>query len=268
LLRAGPIRSKTLTPKVSAKANFAYIAAAILVGAVLVSAALLVNPLSRTTTVTSVSTDYPGVPPVVPVTITTTSTATSTVYYSDTVTTTQTIPAGCPSLSNANGFGTILASDISPAIICVRLYEFASSPTIVNTTSLLSIFGDEGPVYGQSAVNGNFTLSSSLPMLTLGGPNNLDEGTVIAYTVNAKQGASGTYGLQMDGFELVTSVQAQKCGIEGLVVAGTGQPNYAATITSLCIDFVGPGENPELPGLQVSNGTLYFGVVDTVNATQ
>ena len=96
-------------------------------------------------------------------------------------------------------FGTIAAKTSSPAVICVQLYEFNSTSLItVNTTNLISIQGSQAIQGGvREPVNGagNFTVAASQRQVVLGGPTNAGEGTLVAFTITAKPGASGTYSI-------------------------------------------------------------------------
>jgi hypothetical protein len=97
--------------------SLAYVAAAILVAGILVSATLFFVTFSAHTT-----------------------TVTSTDFVTLNESGDKAILAGCGSGQvNTTWFGTLIAGTSSPAIICLQLYEFNPSPIIVNATSLLSI---------------------------------------------------------------------------------------------------------------------------------
>jgi hypothetical protein len=89
--------------------------------------------------------------------------------------------------------GTVFAGTRSPAIICLQLYYFAASPETFNVTGALSIKAQQSAQGGRQ-FNGeaNFTVVASQAQVVLGGPANENEGTVVAYAVTAKPGASGT----------------------------------------------------------------------------
>jgi len=272
----------------SGKRSLAYVAAAILVAGVLVSATLVLVPLSRppttftetsvttatdTTTSTSVSTTTETSTLTSLTTATATSTSTSITTATETTTTTSvvTLPAGClPSQSNGYASGTLAAGTSSPAIICVQVYWFNSpSPMVLNATSLLEI---EGNPPDPAA---NFTVAASTDQLTLGGTANAGEGTVLAYSITAKAGASGTYWLRVGGSTWnqgvqLGSLELQECGYNDDLVAGNGQPNYVAGDVSLCIDISGGEPTFSIPGVgyQVPAGFLCYRIISLTNSTQ
>ncbi len=272
----------------SGKRSLAYVAVAILVAGVLVSATLVLFPLSRppttvtetsattateTTTTTSVTTTTETSTLTSLTIATATSTSTSITTATETTTTTSEVilPAGClPSQSNAYSSGTLVAGTSSPAIICVQVYWFNStSPMALNATSLLEI---EGNPPDPAA---NFTVAASTDQLTLGGPSNAGEGTVLAYSITAKAGASGTYWLRVGGSTWSQGVQLgsselQECGYNYDLVAGNGQPNYVVGDVSLCIDISGGEPTFSIPGVgyTVPAGILCYRIISLTNSTQ
>ncbi|MGH9918246.1 MAG: hypothetical protein ACRD6W_05160 [Nitrososphaerales archaeon] len=178
------------------------------------------------------------------------------------------LPADCTSAlsSPAPSRVTVVAGGSSPAVICLQLYDFNStSPIVLNTTSLLSILGP-GPS-GSGAEN--FTITTSQDQLTMGGPSNLNEGTIVAYAITAQPGASGTYGLHINAWQI--NQGGEECGLEGILIAGTGQPDYTKGITSLCIYLEVPTPTPySIPGVNYNIGSneVYFKMVDALNSTQ
>jgi hypothetical protein len=278
------------------KRSPAYIAAAIIVAGVLVSATLILVPLSHSpTTITEVS--------VTTSTETMTSTSTSVTISTETTNstsvTTDYIPindSGDSALladcvpTELYGFpanGALVAGPSSPAIICVRVYWFNSTaPFVLNTTSLLQIGGYAQAGAGQPFDGGmNFTVTASVDQLLLGGSTNANEGTILAFAITAKPGASGTYQLAVAqsprGFQL-GSGQPYYCGPNGDLVAGTGQPDYVpSSITRLCSDVVTSGTNSfSIPGVgpdcehengceqQVPAGVLFYKIISVTNSTQ
>lgn len=143
--------------------------------------------------------------------------------------------AECPPAVPAEvGLGKVNVTTSSPAIVCIQLYYYGNVTQTLNTTELLSI--------GIRSIDGssNFTVTPSQEQVTLGGPTNESEGTVIAYSITAKPGASGTYWLGVltgtRGAFMLGS-QPETCGAYGLLVAGTGEPDYSALMTPLCVGY-------------------------------
>jgi hypothetical protein len=270
------------------KRSLAYVAAAILVAGVLVSATLILAPTSRapmtvtatsvttateTTTTASVTTTTETTTSTSVTTATETSTSTSITTATETTTTTSDVilPAGCsPSQNNGYSSGTLVAGTSSPAIICVQVYWFNSTtPIVLNATSLLEI---EGNPANPAA---NFTVAASTDQLTVGGLANAGEGTVLAYSITAKAGASGTYWLRVGGSTWSQGVQLgslelQECGYNYGLVAGNGQPNYTAGMTSLCIAIISGGQQFGIPGVSytVPAGYLCYRIISLSNSTQ
>jgi hypothetical protein len=116
-------------------------------------------------------------------------------------------------------------------MICVQLYEFdATSPVVLNPNSLISITGVDPAT--EKSFNGlsNFTIAASSNSVELGGPTNANEGIVVALSITAKPGASGTYWAEViqgarQGLHLEDN-GAREGGPNGILVAGTGQPDY------------------------------------------
>ncbi len=273
------------------KKGFAHIAAAILVAGVLVSATLIIAPLSRppttvtatsvttttqTTTLTSAvtSTETSTLNSVTTTTETSTSTSITTTTQTTTTTSVVTLPAGClPSQSTGYSSGTLVAGTSSPAIICVQVYEFNStSPIVLNATSLLQIEGFS-PSSGQPILDpaANFTVAASTDQLILGGPANAGEGTVLAYSITAKAGASGTYQLAVEGAQLGNGPGLWECGPNGSLVAGNGQPNYVPPgVVRECIIISGGEPTFSIPGVgyTVPAGILCYRIVSVTNSTE
>jgi hypothetical protein len=205
-------------------------------------------------------------------TVTSVSTSTLTTNITTTTTTTSEVilPAGCPPpQSNGGSSGTLVAGTSSPAIICVQVYWFNSTtPMVLNATSLLEIEGNSPDPAA------NFTVAASTGQLTLGGPANASEGTVLAFSITATAGASGTYWLRVGGPTWSQGAQLepgelQVCGYNYDLVAGNGEPNYTAGMTSLCIDISG-GQQFSIPGVgyTVPAGFLCYRIISVTNSTQ
>ena len=193
----------------------------------------------------------------------------------------------CTETSPGSGFGTVTAGTASPALVCVQLYYFSGTPLNVNLTGALSIqalqYTYNGSVGTPRSFSGasNFTVSVSQSQVTIGGPTNENEGTIIAYAVTAKTGASGTYQLgylpssSLDTW-MLGAQEPEQCGYYGQLVAGNGQPNYVQPAG--CITYTTTNESNStaassssgttIPGIpyQLVSGDLYFRVVGTASS--
>jgi len=193
---------------------------------------------------------------------------------SSVVSTSITIPAECSGTQPPIAFPTLFAGASSPAIICVQLYYFNSTGSLtLNLTNGLSIRAAVPTSFDGAS---NFTVTASQAQLVLGGSGNESEGAVVAFSVTAKPGASGTYelGFFHDGSnEYVLGIQEpETCGAYGQLVAGDGRPNYVyqsggcltyATVnTSYSPSYTLAGvPYPLLPG------DIYFRMVGVTNST-
>lgn len=243
-----------------------------MVAAVLLSAALLLVPsyVSRKTVTEPAATTT---------TEATTMTTVSTGCMSNNASGSTALLACCASvLGPAHGFGTLVVGTSSPAVICVQLYELSSSPTLLNLTSLLHILGPEPGAF-ESSPAGNFTVVPSQDVLLIGGPSNANEGTVVAYSITAKPGASGTYAVGLPGWLLGGrdgGVFGAAC-TDGQLIVGNGQPNYLSggsclvmvTSSSSSSTNAGSTQSFTIPGASDPySNTLYFKVIYVTNATQ
>jgi hypothetical protein len=145
---------------------------------------------------------------------------------------------------------------------------------VLNTTSPLEIGGfspsSRDPIPDPAA---NFTVAASTDQLILGGPTNAGEGTVLAYSITAKAGASGTYWLAVKALQLGVS-GLMECGpyaeLFGFLVAGNGQPDYVPpSYLPVCII---PGGSPtfSIPGVgyTVPADALCYRIISVTNSTQ
>jgi hypothetical protein len=228
------------------------------------------STLTQTTTVTSSTTSTETTTSIRTQTtaLTTTSTSYSTSYAL--------LPAACASADSSyfagTGAGTVVVGASSPAIVCLQLYDFnLTSPIVLNTTSLLSIPLRLPPA---KAGGGNFTIATSQDELTMGGPSDLNEGTIVAYSITANPGASGTYFLWANGFNVSGDSYGDgpqvPCPI-GVVIAGTGTPSYLTTTEGCGYAGGSPIEPFSIPGFnytQLQSNQLYFKIVDSLNSTQ
>lgn len=195
----------------------------------------------------------------------------------------------CPTTSISSSFGTLTAGTSSPALLCVRLYYYSAAPLTLNLTSALSIqalqYIANGSVNYPRSFSGasNFTVVASQSQLTIGGPDNENEGATVAYGVTANSGSSGTYWLGFLGSSgltayALTQQEPLSCGFYGELVAGSGQPNYAQGFNG-CITYTTTSQSgsaaasssagPTVPGIPYSlmSGYLYFEIVGVTSST-
>jgi hypothetical protein len=267
-----------MTKPVNGRWGIHYIIVAVIVAAILVLATfLLIPPSSPTATIMRTSTTA----------IVTTTMMTASNYYSTANALDAALLADCASTqANVHRIGTVVAETSSPVIICVQLYEFNSTaPILLNVTSLLLIESSR-PTQGNGGDGlsngaGNFTVVGSQNQLLLGGPSNINEGTVVAYAITARPGASGTYTLAIPGWDVGDSGGGGplRCAESGDLVTGSGQPDYeiiggcifeyttsspgSPTITNSTQSFQIPGVN-----YGIMSDNLYFKIIDATNSTQ
>ena len=227
-------------------------------------------------------------------------------------TTTASLPAGCspsqvpgdylegvgPNVSSL--YKTLVVGSTSPATVCLQVYWFDpnATATFAATNLLLpppceraacEVLEASGGI-GVTRLEANFTITASQPQLVLGGPTNDSEGAVVAYSITAKPGVSGTYQLVFQGALPVAGqfwlpdygrVQALSIGIQGLqapgcgplinLVAGNGQPNYVPPpgATQGCGGPSG-GKGGSIPGVSygVPAEVMCFRIVSMTNSTQ
>lgn len=201
------------------------------------------------------------------------------------VSTDSALAAECPRMGPGPGFGTVTAATNLPALLCLQLYYYSDTPLTVNLTSALSIqalqYVFDNGVGTPRTFDGaqNFTISPSQTEVTLGGPDNESEGVVVAYSVTAKAGASGTYPL---GLFFASSLSKwmfgsqgpEECGSYGQLTAGNGDPDYNQGLSGcatyqtqdLAADGSGSFAVPGVP-YQLIKGDLYFAVAGVSSPT-
>jgi hypothetical protein len=249
------------------------IAAAIVIAGVLISASLFVAVGEAARTITTTETTV--------ATNTTTVTMTATYFTGPTASTDASLLARCAGAPvPVFGFGDVIAGNVSPAILCVKLYYFNSSaPLTLNLSNTISISQSTNPV--ALGGNSNFTVGVSQDQLVLGGPLNENEGTVVAYSLTSKPGVNGTYSLSIGGpSPYITGPEVapqipEQCGSYGSLFAGM-QP--VRSFETMCITYANtstsstPGSPtaPSIPGIQypILQNHLYFEVVGVINATK
>ena len=190
--------------------------------------------------------------------------------------------------------GSVVAGTISPAILCFQLYYFSVTPETFNLTAGessagLSIWSVTGPynsaVPTVRAADSNFHVFSSRGDVMMGGPANMGEGMVVAYSILANSGVTGTLWLGF-GFTLrnlpmlMLSQTAEGCPWYGLVVAGNvsafSVPNGGCGDLSTWSGYCSSTANSSssqcstIPGVPypLIHGRLFFRVVSVTNSTQ
>ena len=153
----------------------------------------------------------------------------------------------------------------SSVTVCFQIYEFNSTSTVqLNATALLGISGIPPQGGSEFSALSNFTVSSSPEQVTMGGPDNLNEGVIVSYSITPRPGTSGSYYVGFfDGPAILTSdgPVGSSCG-EGRVVVGDGQPDYTCDGGCIC----GPtgAECFRIPGLSypLAADAIYYIVPD------
>ena len=251
--------------------QYTYIAAAIIIAAVLISATILYatsEPATVTKTETSVSTATITITPTTPENTSVEAALLST----------------CSHVPNPSGFREVVASTNQAAVVCLQLYYYNSTaPLTLDVSQALSILGSQPILNGTTARSfsgaSNFTVTPSQNQLVIGGPNNENEGAVVAYAITARTGASGSYWLSFlkssgPSSYSISSGDPVSCGYYGVLMAGNGQPDYAQFITT-CITFTSAtttatSDAHTIPtaAFPLPDGNIYFVIAGAVNSTQ
>ncbi|MGH9918245.1 MAG: hypothetical protein ACRD6W_05155 [Nitrososphaerales archaeon] len=226
-----------------------------------------------------------------------TSSGRLTAYYNSTISTTSTnssVNSECSATRTTSPddylqFGTVAAGTESPATVCVELYYFSASPESLNLTNPLSIVAEQGTQNGETnsfSGSSNFTVSSSQEEIVMGGAGSQNEGTLVAFSIAAEPGASGTYylGFAIGGLAayLLESQEPVICKYYGYIEAGDGQPSYTTyvppttclTISSsyYCDTTTSASSSAceTVPGVSypLVDGNLYFRVISVTNSGQ
>jgi|SRR5579862_9839792 len=159
----------------------------------------------------------------------------------------------------------ISLNENSTGYLCVRYYYFNSSASMsINTSSVFGIAGYR--TFNSTYSNGfdaspNFTITASPEELTLGGPQNLSEGSFVLYTIHAKPNSSGTYDY---GFQATIYPGFLGCNGFSEIIAGSGSPDYNlgfGSCTAASTDFY------PLNSSGFVNGFLTVEVVGITNST-
>jgi len=165
------------------------------------------------------------------------------------------------------GLGVVDAGTDIPAVICVQYYYFSSVPTTLATSMMIQAAQPNRTFSGDS----NFTVSGSANHVVFGGPQNEDEGVVVAFAVTAKPYASGTYELVFSGNYMLSGSEPVECYYYETLAAGSGSPLYVYPEGCITYAVTGTstGNSPSIPGIQypILTNTLYFRIVGAVNST-
>jgi hypothetical protein len=151
----------------------------------------------------------------------------------------------------------------STAYLCVRFYYYNPNSTMSIDTS--NIFGIAGyRPYNTSFSTGfdaspNFTISTYPEELTLGGPQNLNEGVSVLYVIHANPNSSGTYNF---GFQATIYPNFENCNGFSDIVVGDGSPNYNVGFGSCTASLTNPRNSQGF-----INGILFVEVVGMTNST-
>lgn len=217
------------------------------------------------------------------VTITSTATKTLMSTYTESP-----LAAACsgPTSVGVGSYPKLHVGTNATLLLCARVYYFDSNATrVLNVSQALGITGwENNPQTGFSG-RSNFTIVPSQNELVVGGPNNENEGAVIAWAIKAKPGASGSYQLGFSADYILNQGEDAQCGVgsTGEVIAGTGHPSYLFTGFSGCIleTFLGtpPRNSTKYTVINVersgfignevlTNGATYFLLTDYTESVQ
>lgn len=163
--------------------------------------------------------------------------------------------------------GAVTVGTNTPAVICIQYYYFSSVPTTLATSMMIQAAQANRSFSGDS----NFTISASANQLVFGGPQDEDEGAVVAFAVTAKPAASGTYELVFSGNYMLAPSEPAECPYYETLVAGNGHPLYVfpGGCITYAVSGTATGNLPSILGIQypILTNTLYFRVVGVINST-
>jgi hypothetical protein len=116
------------------------------------------------------------------------------------------------------------------------------------------------------------SVTASVDQLLLGGPTGANEGTILAFAITAKPGASGTYQLAVAQAGLFLADQGgQRGGVpNGILVAGTGQPDYVQSNVIFLPVYVNYTSGFQIQGMAygMCSDILYYRFMVVTNSTQ
>jgi len=171
--------------------------------------------------------------------------------------------------SFGQGLGVVTVGTYTPAVVCVQYYYFSSVPRTLETSMMIQAAQANRSFSGDS----NFTVDASANHLVFGGPQDEDEGAVVAYAVTAKPGTSGTYELDFSGSYMLSPGEPMECVYYETLIAGSGNPLYVYQYGFGCITYAftgtATGNLPSIQGIQypILTNTLFFRIVGVINST-
>lgn len=90
------------------------------------------------------------------------------------------------------------------------------------------------------------------------------------FHITAKPGISGTYWFQIQHAWYLEGAGATEAGPNGVLVAGTGQPDYVPSTSTILPLEVGCTSPFNVPGVgsSICASVLYYRITDVTNSTQ
>jgi hypothetical protein len=158
---------------------------------------------------------------------------------------------------------TINVSENSTAVLCVRFYYYNPNSTMQIIAG--NVFGIAGYRQFNSTFSdgfdssSNFTIATSSANISLGGPQNLNEGILVEYSIHANLNSNGTYNY---GFQATYYPILGTCNGFGPLVVGNGSPNYNVGFGSCTTPLTNP-----LNSEGFVNGILFVDVVGITNSS-
>lgn len=133
----------------------------------------------------------------------------------------------CATSVSSTPFAFMLqAGSQSPAFLCVQLYYYNQTSTLtLNPLNEIAILGMKTYPNGTGAMFSaisNFTITTSLTSITIGGPSSQNEGATVTYSITPNKGTSGRFALNL-GWLLPGKIE---CNEEFILLAGNGSPDY------------------------------------------
>jgi hypothetical protein len=190
-----------------------------------------------------------------------TSTVTLTQYlqgnYSVVAPTLASTPCSMPVKSEPMSF-TLKADSNHPALLCVAYY-FYNDTAPMTLVPQLRIFGwplHPAGTFSTFDASSNFTVTSSVQSLELGGPARLNEGHEVTFSILAKPGVSGTFEVGVANL-LPGGIG---CDSDFLLSAGTGVPSYVSA--GLCYLVQPSNSSTPLP-----TGYVFVAFIGAANST-
>jgi hypothetical protein len=160
---------------------------------------------------------------------------------------------------------TVVANTNKPAVICVRFYYYYPRSNFTKPVYPLDYISVDGFRNGSSFdASSNFTITAKPGNFSIGGSLNMNEGTIVVYTILAKPGSEGTYNL---GFGWLAP-QIISCGHEFTLKSGSGKPDLS--FAAHCITMRYTYHNtiaPPFPLGVLPNGTVFAELVSAINAS-